>query len=225
MEQKLYINIGPGKWKREGWKTLGDHTNYGVYKYECDYTYDLTSKKPIPIDSNIVTLFYTVHVFEHISDGDIEYILKELYRCLKVYGGLRILVPDVETGYSKFKNNEQEWFYIFNKNRRDDIKNFVHMFYDGPLDKIEFIKKYYTMEMEELFEYYTKGLKQDIKNQGNHINWFTYKKLKQMLMDAGFDIIYKIEPNKSYYKEISENKLDNYKYRNRWSLIVEAIKT
>jgi len=221
----VYINIGPGKWKRKRWKTLGDHSNYNAYIDKCDYTYDLTSRKKIPIESNTVTLFYTVHVFEHISDDDIMFILKELYRCLKKGGGLRILVPDVETGYKKFKAGEYKWFYIFNKNKKYKIKNFVHMFYDGLFDKEEFIKNFNNMGMEELFSYYTKGLKQDINNQGNHINWFTYEKLKQMLKDVGFDNIHKVKPNVSYYDEISKNKLDNYKNRDKWSLIVEAIKS
>jgi len=222
----MNINIGAGKWTHEGWITLGNHT-----KYETDYNiiFDLNLENPLPLEDNSVDIFYCSHVLEHLSNKKVNHIIKELYRTLKPKGVVRILVPDLERAYNKFISREYNDEFFMTYYRQKDypfLRNpwyLYNIFYSrNDIDEKEFKKNLRIMNMEDLFNYYTKDKEQIPESAGEHINWFTFNKFKDILKD--YSEVYQSKPGESRFEEMRGEGFDFFKRRNLYSLIVEAIK-
>lgn len=240
-KEKLMINLGAGTiWESDGWSTMGNHTKYDT---DYDYLYDFTSMKPFPLKDNSVHLFYSLCMGEHLPNENIQFMFNEAYRCLENGGAFRFGIPDVETAYEYYKTRNFEGLKNFtrqrNWNRLREPIVFRDLWYSRlDIDDGEFRRNMRNMEMEELFNHYTIGKKQIPEQGGDHINWFTFKKLNKMFHNAGFSDVYKSEPGKSRYKEMQENyptipvwthkhrteRFDMYKNRHKFCLYVEAIK-
>lgn len=99
-KQKLMINIGGGYFFRRHWKVLDlppDSFNYlSIHRYfytgdsprkiALDYVFDLISGKPFPLSDDSVAFFYSSHTLEHIPQECCQFILNEMFRCLKPGG-------------------------------------------------------------------------------------------------------------------------------------------
>ena len=104
----LNIDIGGEKHKRtfgNKWKILDIAKN-------SDYVFNLNSKGSFPFKNNFVNNIYCSHTLEHIQPENITFILKEIYRVLKINGICRVVVPDFSYGLKLYMNNSKE---LFNK--------------------------------------------------------------------------------------------------------------
>jgi len=64
--------------------------------------HDLTSRQPLPFDTDSLKVVYISHVVEHISDEDVQYCFAEVYRCLQSGGFFRITCPDIDLEYDAY---------------------------------------------------------------------------------------------------------------------------
>lgn len=68
--------------------------------------------KGIPHADNSVDVVYTSHMLEHLRPGAMEFVLRECHRVLRSGGVLRVVVPDLRLGASKFVAGERDFFEL-----------------------------------------------------------------------------------------------------------------
>lgn len=203
---KVLINLGSGDWECEGWTNL-DYSNewYSqAHKGHSFKEYDIRHDD-IPYDNNTVDAIYCSHVIEHIEDEHDEKMLKECHRVLKPGGVLRIACPDAEFLYNMSKLGKDWWVWrkswcadfdvnwdslrpvdlLVREVATPRMKGFGYLEEEFP----DYNNEFENMSMEEFLSYITGGLSFDVEHVGDHINYWTYEKLKNRLKEAGFDIV------------------------------------
>jgi len=250
---KLMIDVGGGQWRyKRFWKVLdysvsvapkNVRTHYAWNDKFIDYKHDLTKRKPFPFENNSVDFFYSDHTFEHLSNNDCEFAFKEMYRCLKPKGVVRISVPDADLLYKKYLEKNEVFFKLLRVNF--DAEAFLlkgmnpksesgYYHEDTPITEIFITSFAYAkrnesessvrskikiMSKEKFFNSYIKNLKQD--SSMHHINWFNSEKLKGMLIEVGFKNVYDSRAQESKFKEMRGK---NFDLRPLWSVFVEGVK-
>lgn len=84
-ESPLYLEIGSGPKKRQGWLTLDMCSGADVF-------WDLRHSLPFP--ENTFKAVYCSHVLEHFSYPQLVKLLREIYRVMQPGGRFLIAVPD-----------------------------------------------------------------------------------------------------------------------------------
>ena len=105
------VDIGAGYSFRRHWKNMDYPTSHYVFlSGVVDYKFNLSSKKLFPFKSDSVNFFYSSHTFEHILQPYIPFIFKEIFRCLKPNGAVRITMPDFKLACNAFKENNIDFY-------------------------------------------------------------------------------------------------------------------
>ena len=87
----MFLNLGSGP---RGIADLHWINVDGYPDKNVDFLLDFT--RPLPFADRSLDGVFCEHVFEHFTQGDGERLARELKRCLRPTGTLRIIVPDVE---------------------------------------------------------------------------------------------------------------------------------
>jgi len=217
--KKTKINIGAGVWSVKDWGTLDCYL-------EADHFVDLRRMDKLSIEDNFLEKVFSSHCIEHIENSHLEHLLKELYRCIKPGGILRIGCPDAEKAFEAYENNDESWFLAWLKpSHIGEMLLNVFVSYDclagGPKMPEEIIKeKYNSMSKEDFIEWCV-SLKDKTRPYIAHTNGYTFVKLKRMLEEAGFKDVEKSSYRKSKDKELQGPEFDNYEHL---SLFVECRK-
>ena len=205
---KFYLNIGGGlNESKENWRILeycGDPILRIGYRYHhelIDYNIDLMAKKKWDINDNSVDLIYTSHCLEHLTQDATNVVFAETKRVLKDNGVFRISVPDADLAYNALKNNDVSFFDTFQASEKslnekfdDDISGtiearFLKFFCTYKLNHeslYSFKSDVRSLKKEDLFNKYRD--KQILKNNYHaHLNWFNFKKLKEIAINYGFN--------------------------------------
>ena len=222
---ELLVNIGAGPWYQRGWKVL-DHVGdwYSYPRIFVDFPYDLTSKARMPFEDNSVDLFYSEHVFEHIRNEHCQHALGEVYRTLRVGGGLRMVVPDADLIYEHFRARNIEFFREWMIRDSATLEEAFLILVAHPRERIDekqLRKDMLGLSKTQLLERYADRLEYDYRRAGEHINWFTFAKLERMLTEAGFSEVRRSSPQESRFTQIKGAGFDT---RPTYSLHVDAIK-
>jgi predicted SAM-dependent methyltransferase len=102
---EVKVHLGPGQNNYvEGWINL----DANFITARVDVWADLSNT--LPFRDATVDAFYSHHVIEHLSDRVIASLFKEMCRCLKPTGIIRIGGPDGDTAIRKFLENDTAWF-------------------------------------------------------------------------------------------------------------------
>jgi predicted SAM-dependent methyltransferase len=120
----IKLHLGCGKRYIPGFVHV-DLADYPYIDYKNDVS-DLSMFEDISID-----LIYACHVLEHFKRYEIETVLTEWYRVLKLGGILRVAVPDFEAivmVYEKYKDVELIMGLLYG--RQDYEYNFHHVAFD-----------------------------------------------------------------------------------------------
>ncbi len=223
--ERLMVNVGGGRWYKRNWKVLDFQCSwYSWNKIFIDFDYDLTKRDKMPFENDSVDFFYSEHTFEHISDEDCEHAITEMYRCLRTGSAVRIVVPNMDLIYEKYKEGDEQFFELWIEAHKATLTQALMTIFAFPRkdEGDESIReKFLTMKKTDFFNYYTENLRQNPDYAGHHINWFTSSKLEKMLKDAGFQTAYKTRHRGSRFKELRGRGLDR---RPSWSLYIEAVK-
>ena len=240
-QNQLLLNIGSGNWSCKGWLNL-DYPSEWYHDAQKAHTiipYDIRSN-PIPFSDNEVDAIYCSHVIEHIEDQHIEHFFEECNRVLKQGGALRIACPDAEFLYqmSLFPSDywlwrtdwfTNEFFYAKEKSPRlvdylvREIATPKLLNYKNAITQTDYFEAFETMQMEDFFEFMKEGLVFRNNFVGDHINYWTFAKIKSKLEQSGFKHIIRSKWNGSCKKEM----LYKHKFDTTYplmSLYVEAIK-
>lgn len=225
---KIMVNLGGGLYTRRHWKVLDFYSEaYKELKGKLDYIFDLTTDKKLPFEDNTVSFFYSSHVLEHLPEKSCQHVLKEMYRCLKMGGGVRLTMPDFDKAYNAFAKQKVNYFHI--NAGKNIYEKFINVFASPLIGKIsydDFKDDFNLLSKENFANKYTREALKFKHEFNHHINWWNYKKLKTGLKQAGFKIIYRSLPQKSKFTEMRGkgryNGFDSLYPEH--SLFVEAIK-
>jgi len=224
------INIGGGEYVRRHWKVLDYISSH--YQYNniyVDYHFDLTSNLPLPFSDNSVEFFFTSHTLEHIPQEFCQFILNEIYRCLKIGGAVRFNMPNFDLAYEAFGKQDSSFF---KKQKGKDIGekflDFFATYFKGKVPLKEITEKYKTMGKSEFADHFTLKVPRDYhkKFSGNHVNWWNFEKLNKMCGKSGFKKAYNSKAQGSKFTELrGKGKYSGFDSTNpELSLFVEAIK-
>jgi len=99
------VHLGPGRKKYiKGWINM----DANCFTARCDAWADIRNSLPFPGQS--VDVFYSHHVIEHIPDHLLPFHFKEMYRCLKPGGIIRVGGPNGDAAMRKFIEGDVNWF-------------------------------------------------------------------------------------------------------------------
>ena len=236
---KYSINIGSGNWECPGWINL-DYPSEWYVAAQAQHKfipYNIRNDK-LPFDNDTVGEIYCSHVIEHIENKYIAALFNECHRVLARGGVFRIACPDAEFLYQVTKLGKKEyWSWLrswfediginFEQIRAEDcliseIANPKFASKDYHIG-ISYQEEFDNLTMIEFLEFLTSDLKYDEEHVGDHINYWTYEKLKTYLSEVGFSTIIR-----SKYLGSTSYNMQNRKYFDRthpeMTLYVEAIK-
>jgi SAM-dependent methyltransferase len=99
------VQLGPGIANYfPGWINV----DANLFTAKIDLWTDL--RDPLPFRDQSVDVFYSHHVIEHFPDLFLPTHFKELFRCLKPGGFVRIGGPNGETAIRKYFQSDASWF-------------------------------------------------------------------------------------------------------------------
>jgi len=114
-------------------------------------------------------------------------------------------MPDFDKAYKAYgKKNEIFFIKSGGENLDEKFLDFFASYFAKKISKEEFKKNYEIMKKNEFADYYTSKIPRESQKKaaGNHINWWNFSKLKNMLQIAGFKKIYASQPQKSHFPEM-----------------------
>ena len=200
IEKLSKINIGAGRWSKEGWLTLDCYTGANIQV-------DLRKFTPLPIDDNVFEKVFSSHCIEHIEDANLEHLLHELYRTMKPDAILRLACPDADMALEAYKNNNIKWFDGIHT-KGDIGAKLVNTFVSyeagqgGPKVSEEEVRENFNSLSKEDFINWCLSLCDKSRPYIAHINGIYYEKLEKMLKNAGF-----INIEKSFFKNSKDCEL------------------
>lgn len=224
------VNIGGGYFFKRHWSVLDvPSKHYKFMRGVVDYEYDLASGQPFSFEDNSISFIYSSHTLEHIPQECISFLFSELYRVLKRKGVIRLTMPDFDKAADAFLNNNKGYFILLQNDTIEE--DFLDYFATNLKDKVpteELRKNFNSMSLEEFGDFYTFQVPREAQkeNSGNHINWWNYTKLYNMLKKAGFTNIYRSEANQSKFSEMQNvgKSIEFDSTHPEISLFVEAVK-
>ena len=203
---KLMVNIGGGEYFRRHWKVL-DHVSEG-YRHaggSIDYPFDLWTDQPFPFATGTVAMFFCSHTLEHIPGEHCQHILDEMHRCLRPGGATRITMPDFDLGYAAYRDGDIDFFVKYDGDTIEDrFLEFFATHQRSEKTPAEVRAAFETLSQEAFADALTESIPRQSQREccNNHINWWTYDKLSRMLRQAGFDRVYRSQPQGSRFAEM-----------------------
>lgn len=70
----------------------------------------LDVRNGLPFASNSVDSIYSTHMFEHFYFDELDLMLRECVRVLKPGGGVRLIVPNLESAIKAYSQDRRAWF-------------------------------------------------------------------------------------------------------------------
>jgi predicted SAM-dependent methyltransferase len=185
-----------------------------------DIAHDLLRREPIPVPENSAELIYTSHTIEHIDDISVKFLLSDCYRMLRPGGVLRIVSPDINLIYRAWQSGDRDFFYWDNDPGQNDnpeaaclkrplrqatlsqlfllefAASVAEISLEGAQERIndeQLNKLFGELPFEDALNYCSSRCPMELQKKypALHINWFHEKKLKTLLSEAGFSIIYR----------------------------------
>jgi predicted SAM-dependent methyltransferase len=240
LKEKRFYNVGAGDFDHPYWTNIDYPSDwYSAAQRKQFIPFDAMELKPLPLPSNRAEAFYACHVIEHLSNDAVLNLAREAFRCLKPAGFLRFIAPDAELMYRAYKRNDLQFFYWADDEHYAGA-SFHRMFLNKFASQIsqmrpapdaprqvtdeEISEAFANLPMEKAFDHFTEQCRYDPKGPGAHMNWWTEKKLGQMLSEAGFTTVYRSGYGQSLFSPMRDlryfDSLPHFKH----SLYMEAIK-
>jgi len=226
---ELKLNIGCGLNTPENWINIDNSFSAKLAKYPLvkkilyktrilpKRLYELSwpnnimicdLRKRLPFEDGTVKHIYSSHLFEHLTRGDAEFLIRECYRVLTHQGVIRIIVPDLK---SKIE------IYI---NRMKHIEGQAENGNVAPADEfLEGLRLYDSSD--ESIPFWIRLTRVLQGNKNLHKWLYDFHSLSSKLKKHGFVGIVRKDYLDSQIEDVSQ--LDNIK-RFRFGLCIEANK-
>jgi predicted SAM-dependent methyltransferase len=110
------VHLGPGQGNYlDGWINV----DANLLTAKIDLWADLTG--PLPFHDSTIDVVHTHHVIEHLPHRNLPGLFKEIHRCLKPGGCIRVCGPDAEAAAKKLVAGDIAWFSSDFPDRRTSI--------------------------------------------------------------------------------------------------------
>lgn len=248
----LSVSIEPvaGGFRHPRWTNL-DYASDRYASSQGAYfvNHDLMSLKPLPFKSGAVSLVYSSHTIEHVSDAAVEVMVREALRMLKPGGVLRLTCPDMLLAYEAWKRNDRAFFYFTEGFRNPKV---WRQFYTMPPGEASITQlflgqfathlsnisiapskhKYSDSDVKGVFEavhpedaltHFTNECHYDRDFAGHHISWWSPEKLLRVLGRVGFARVYRSGYGQSCAPPLRNTYLFDSTHP-KLSVYVEAVK-
>ena len=107
------VHLGPGQKNYiDGWINV----DANIFTARPDVWADL--RDSLPFRDATVDAFYSHHMMEHLPDSSLPAHFREMHRCLKPGGMIRIGGPNGDVAIRKFAEGDRAWFGDFPDSRR-----------------------------------------------------------------------------------------------------------
>ncbi len=239
---KRKLNIGSGGWRHKDWLNL-DMPSKWYSRYQegnIDIEFRIGIDERIPLDDKFLNSVFCSHVVEHIPDRSAIRLFSEVHRVMQDGGVFRITCPDMSLIYRRWVARDQSFFnrFAFNQHYKAEsiTQQFLHCFaalktnHLAPagvtaLTDTEIQDAFESNDPHVILDSICQSLPTNLQIDfpACHFNWWTQKKLRKILTEAGFSSV----QDSAYLQSIDESMRDaNYFDRTHpWmSLYVDAIK-
>jgi len=209
-KEKIMVNIGGGHFFKRHWKVLDfSSSHYSWLPGTIDFNFNLSLSKQLPFKNEEISFLYSSHTIEHIPQEHVKFLFAEFYRSLKKGGVIRITLPDYDLGAEAYLKNDEDFFEEYKEEETIEAK-FLRFFASDLKNKIsseEISKNFKKMEKKEFADFYMDQISREsqILAPGNHINWWNYDKLSEILTESGFRNVYRSEEQESRFSEMQGN--------------------
>jgi predicted SAM-dependent methyltransferase len=106
------VHLGPGQRNYlDGWINV----DANIVSSKPDVWSDL--RDVLPFRDESVSVFYSHHVIEHLPDALLPFHMREMFRCLKPGGLIRIGGPNGDAAIERFSAGDSAWFGDFPDSR------------------------------------------------------------------------------------------------------------
>jgi len=227
LKEKLFLNIGAGTFNHKYWTNV-DYGSEQYAKVQNKFIeLNLTEKPIFPFDNSTIETIYSSHTIEHIDDESVQNMIEESFRILKIGGVMRITCPDASLLLNSIKHNvntfwnwRHEWFikHFDIKASELEIEDFLVReistarcrFFekvDEPLYPEKIKEKMNELSDEKFLQWMVEKNVFDKRNPQFHINYWTYEKLSNMCIKAGFTTSYNSGFGQSLSAPMTNTKL------------------
>lgn len=207
-----YVNLGAGGFYHPMWTNV-DLPNEFYKKQQQNnihVLYDFCSTKPLPFNTESVSIFYSSHTIEHLPDQSVLQLFSEVNRCLKKNGLFRLTCPDMEIQFRAYQNRDRCFWpqpspWSTNLLSLEDrfLEHFATVltkYHSTRLlsDKVINIlpQELSDLSTSKCMEDFFKEITLRIPHNANkllpegHCNWFTSSKIVRLLKEANFTNVY-----------------------------------
>jgi predicted SAM-dependent methyltransferase len=250
LEKKPFYNVGAGSFRHPYWTNL-DYQSEWYKSVQNDFIqFNLMAKESLPIETNSAEVIYTSHTIEHVKEDAVIVFFNEAFRCLKPNGVFRVTTgPDAETDFRAMLRGDKYWFYwdenYMHPGTYEEIyhqpansvpieERWLHHVASAlcPNDKTPSRNKYDSKEIrrivhelgfEKSLDFFTEHCEFDPSHPGNHVSWWTHKKIINLLEKSGFSTVYRSGYGQSVLPILRNTNLFDCTHP-QISIYVEAIK-
>jgi len=227
------LNIGSGGTCFKGFINLDLASDWYANIQEDFIEYNLLTDA-LPFDNDTVDNIYCSHLVEHIENKDVARFLQDCNPVLAPGGVLRIACPDAEFLYqvSSFDNDywfwRREWFDLNEIGiEKKDIEQADFLVREVATPKVVTLHgQWETLcsfsNMDQDLNNLTQRLTFDVDNVGNHINYWTFDKLKKFSQKAGFNKVIRSKYQGCISQDMVGDEFDQT--RPNMSVYVDCIK-
>ncbi len=204
-------------WHNIEYVTQGYADKYRALERNVDIPHDLTSGTPFPVEDASIVAAYSSHVFEHLKDEHIRFVLKDTYRALQPGGYLRVSCPDVNLYVRAFLENDLSFFHYRDHPHYAGLgiqNSVVGLFLDVFATHLGERQPQYTYDevrsgierlgAEHAIEHYCRQVEYEHARSHYHVNWFNPGKLIRFLREAGFSDVYESALGQSHCPEMRD---------------------
>lgn len=121
LEQRPFINFGPGNFRHKYWQTadkiyaanggkLWSESRGKSFREEIDFQWDMYERKPIAIDDGTFEIAYASHIVEHAYNADNAFFFKDVHRILRKGGVFRLTAPNIDLGLRSARNKDYSYY-------------------------------------------------------------------------------------------------------------------
>lgn len=237
VEQRRFFNVGAGEFQHPAWTNIDHASDwYHDAQQNRFVDWDLFSLKAMPFGDGSAEVIYTSHTIEHISNEAAANVFRESRRVLKPGGFLRVVTPNIDLYYQAFRNGDKQFFYWHHwyhqpeEYRRVKLRSslrdasiqqkFVHAFasaacnlhvegVENQLSDADVDKVFNEMLYEDALNHCSSRctIESQMKNPGNHMNWWNKDKLKRFLIESGFTDVYQSGYGQSFCPVLRDARL------------------